>query len=49
MDLKVPAGISFLPAGTMTVRTGLPYLRYLTWLPFCETKMKPKDSRTLMI
>ena len=47
MERKVPWGISFLFAGTMTVRV-FPILifLYLIWLPFCDTNRKPFFSRT---
>lgn len=42
----VPSGISFFGDGTMTV---LAPLRYLAWLPRCDTDTKPWRSRILTI
>ena len=49
IDRRVPIGISFLPAGTMTVNVDLPALRYLAWLPVWPTNLKPCFSRAFTI
>lgn len=36
MERVVPMGSSFFGCGTMALRPAA--LRYLVWLPFCETK-----------
>ena len=41
--------ISLRAAGTITVSFGGPILRYLAWLPFCETNSKPDFSSTFTI
>ncbi len=48
MDLKVPNGISFRPAGIMTVKVGRPVFLNFAWLPFWETNKKPFERRVLI-
>jgi hypothetical protein len=49
IERNVPSGISLRAAGTITVSFGGPSLRYLAWLPFCETKWKPSRSSAFTI